>query len=246
MEQNSRQQNLKVNGVPENKAENLVKNVVQLGKTVPSTLKKEDVVSAMRVRKMDPQNTNPRAVIVKVRTSFISDEVLTLVMNFNANDKLNSHLLGYGGPKKPIFVTEHLSPLNKEIHAATRKAACDKGYKYVWVRDSAKQFRSLDAVALINLWTILIKFREEFNIYYQNFREMETKLLDIRLNIQTCNYNVIIGTETWLDGGIKDGEIWIQKYNIYRRDGASTTLVTKEGGLIAVLKSIDSACMSRW
>lgn len=163
LEQNSRQRNVEVNGVPENKSENLVKTVMQLGRAVSSTLKEAEIVSAVRVRKLDPQNSNPRTVIVKLNSTISRDELLTSVMNFNKEhpeEKLNSSLLGYGSSKKPVFVSEHLSPLNKEIHAATRKAARDKGYKYVWVRDGrilirkadgmpAKQVRSLEAVALL-------------------------------------------------------------------------------------------------
>lgn len=163
LEQNTRQQNIEINGVPENKSENLISTVVQLGKAVSSTLKENCIISAVRVRKLDPQSTSPRAIIVKMNSTSTRDEILASVMNYNKihpDNKLNSHLLGYGGAKKPIFVSEHLSPLNKQIHAATRKAARAKEYKYVWVRDGrilvrkadgiqAKQVRSLEAVELL-------------------------------------------------------------------------------------------------
>ena len=42
LEQNTRQQNIEINGVPENKSENLINTVVQLGKVVSSTLKQND------------------------------------------------------------------------------------------------------------------------------------------------------------------------------------------------------------
>ncbi|KAJ8711439.1 hypothetical protein PYW07_008681 [Mythimna separata] len=163
IEQYSRQQNIEINGVPENKVENLVKTVVQLGNAVATSIREEDIFSAVRVRKFDPENRNPRAVIVKLRTTQTRDVILTSVMKFNKahpTGKLNSQHLGYGGPPKPIYVSEHLSPVNKQIYAATRKAATEKGYKYVWVRDGkvltrkadgeqAKHIRSLDAVALL-------------------------------------------------------------------------------------------------
>lgn len=163
IEQYSRQQNIEVNGIPENKSENLVKTVVQMGNAVGSAIKEEDILSAVRVRKLNNENNVPRAVVVKLRSTQTRDVILTSVMNFNrthSTGKLNSQHLGYGGPIKPIYVSEHLSPLNKQIHAATRKAATAKGYKYVWVRDGrilirkadgdqAKQIRSLDAVALL-------------------------------------------------------------------------------------------------
>lgn len=163
LEQNTRQQNIEINGVPENKSENLINTVVQLGKVVSSKLKESCIMSAVRVRKLDPSSTSPRAIVVKMSSTSARDEILASVMNYNKkhpDHKLNSHLLGYGGAKKSVFVSEHLSPLNKQIHAATRKAARDKQYKYVWVRDGrilvrktdgaqAKQVRSLEAVELL-------------------------------------------------------------------------------------------------
>lgn len=161
LEQYTRQQNVEINGVPETKSENLVKTVLQLGKAVSSSLKESEIITAVRVRKLDPQNQNPRAIIVKVHNTTVRDEILASTMSYNKvhpDNKLNTHLMGFGGSKKPIFVSEHLSPANKELHAATRKAARDKGYKYVWVRDGrilirkadgapARQVRNLEAVA---------------------------------------------------------------------------------------------------
>ncbi|KAJ8719996.1 hypothetical protein PYW07_012039 [Mythimna separata] len=163
LEQNTRQQNIEINGVPENKSENLINTVMQLGKAVSSAIKENCIISAVRVRKLDPQSTSPRAIIVKTNSASTRDEILASVMNYNKkhpDNKLNSHILGYGGAKKPVYVSEHLSPLNKQIHAAARKAARIKEYKYVWVRDGrilvrkndgiqAKQVRSLEAVELL-------------------------------------------------------------------------------------------------
>lgn len=160
IEQHSRQQNIEINGIPENKTENLAKTIVQLGNIVANTIKEDDILSAVRVRKLDPENKNPRAVIVKLRSTLLRDTILTSVMQFNRShpkEKLSTQHLGYGGPVRPIFVSEHLSPLNKKIHAAARKAAREKGYLYVWVRDGkvlvrkgdgqqAKHMKSLEAV----------------------------------------------------------------------------------------------------
>lgn len=138
MEQYTRQENLEINGLPENASENLLSVVVQLGKVVSSTVKEADIVNVTRVRKLDSTNNRPRSIIVKVSSKKIRDEVLANVIKFNkdnVNDKLNTRHLGYGGGKSPVFVSEHLSPLNKIIHAEARKAAKEKGYRFVWVRD---------------------------------------------------------------------------------------------------------------
>lgn len=88
----------------------------------------------------------------------------------------------------------------------------------------------------------------EFIIYYQNFRGLKTKLHNLRLAAQLNNYDVIIGTETWLDDSVNDGELFDSRYIIYRRDRASTPLGSKKGGgvLIAVSRAIDSTRVTKW
>nr|XP_049697147.1 uncharacterized protein LOC126054687 [Helicoverpa armigera] len=163
LEQFSRQDNIEVNGIPENKSENLLSTIMQLGNAISYNLQENDILHFSRIRKLDSQSDRPRSVVVKLRSSRVRDEILASVIKFNRahpRDKLNSTHLGYGGTKKPVFVSEHLSPINKAIHAETRKIARAKGYKYVWVRDgrilvrkddgsNAKQIKSLDAISLL-------------------------------------------------------------------------------------------------
>ncbi|KAJ8726407.1 hypothetical protein PYW07_001105 [Mythimna separata] len=126
---------------------------------------KDDILSVVRVRKLDPESNNPRAVVVKLRSMLQRDTILTSVMKYNKahpDKKLNSQLLG--------------------------------------------------------------------------------------LAAQLNNYDVIIGTETWLDDSVNDGELFDSRYIIYRRDRASTLLGSKKGGgvLIAVSRAMDSTRVSKW
>ncbi|CAH2211129.1 jg3024 [Pararge aegeria aegeria] len=50
-------------------------------------------------------------------------------------DKLNTSHLGIPGIKRAIYVMEHLSLKNKKLHAATRLAAKEQKYEYVWIRN---------------------------------------------------------------------------------------------------------------
>ncbi|XP_039761446.1 uncharacterized protein LOC120634736 [Pararge aegeria] len=81
-----------------------------------------------------------------------------------------------------------------------------------------------------------------FDIYYQNFRGMNTKLNDIRLASLQSNYDMIVATETWLDQSVVDGELFSNRYNIHRRDRHSTSLSHKSGGgvLVAVSDRFES------
>lgn len=75
-------------------------------------------------------------------------------------------------------------------------------------------------------------------IYYQNFRGLKTKTKDLRLANLLHDYDVIVGTETWLDSGVYDNELLSDSYNIYRRDRESTSLTGKIGGGVIIAVSV--------
>lgn len=80
---------------------------------------------------------NP-SIVAKFRTPRLRDAALAGVSSFNkknAKDKLNTQYLGIGGTRCSVYVSEHLTPYNKSIHAATRLKAKEKGYKFTWVRN---------------------------------------------------------------------------------------------------------------
>ncbi|KAL4719615.1 hypothetical protein ACJJTC_012988 [Scirpophaga incertulas] len=115
-------------------------------------------LSCTRVRKLDAASKRPRSIVVKLTNTRTRDSVLAAVYKFNRanpNEKLNAHLLGYGGDKSAVYISEHLCPYYKRLHAETRKLAREKGLKYVWIRNGrifirrneesqAKQIKSLE------------------------------------------------------------------------------------------------------
>ncbi|CAH2096667.1 unnamed protein product [Euphydryas editha] len=138
VEMHMRESNVEINGIPEHKSENLVNTVLQLGKVVSHQLSTEDVQCVTRVAKLNKNNDRPRSVVVKLRSARQRDELLAAVVNFNkanVGDKLSSHHLGIGGAKKPVFVSEHLTPTNKSLHAAARIKAKQMNYRFTWVRN---------------------------------------------------------------------------------------------------------------
>lgn len=163
LEQYSRENNIEISGLPENKSENLVNVVTQIIKTTSCSLKESDILTCTRIRKMDANSARPRSVVVKLASAKERDTLIAAVVKhnkFNSEDKLNTHKLGYGGPKAAVYVTEHLSPYYKKLHAETRKIARDRGFRYIWIRNGrifvrkddsapAKQILSRDNLMLL-------------------------------------------------------------------------------------------------
>lgn len=138
MEQHSRESNIEISCLPEHRSENLKTTIIQMAQVVSSSIKEDDIQMIKRVAKLNPSSPAPRSVIVKLRNSMQRDELLASVSKFNktnSTDKLNTSHLGIAGNKSSIFVSEHLSPSAKKLHAAVRKAARQNGFKFVWVRN---------------------------------------------------------------------------------------------------------------
>lgn len=164
VEVHMRENNIEINGIPENKSENLANVIVQLGNIIANPLKEDDIQHVTRVAQLNRNTEKPRSVIVKLRSARHRDAILAAVAQFNKknpNDKLNSHHLGIGGTSKPIYISEHLSPTNKALHAAARIKAKEMKYRFTWVRNGkifvrkdefsqAKLIKNEDCLRLIN------------------------------------------------------------------------------------------------
>ncbi|XP_045453478.1 uncharacterized protein LOC123662719 [Melitaea cinxia] len=148
LEQNARANNIELQCVPQRKDENLMSLVKHLGKTIDCDINEENVLNCTRVMKFNGNNNRPKSIVVQFNTQRLRDTFLAACINFNKkknfNDKLNTHHLGLAGEKSPIFVTEHLSPTNKSLHAATRIKAKEMGYKHVWIRGGRIYMRKTD------------------------------------------------------------------------------------------------------
>lgn len=163
VEQHMRIENIEINGVPENKSEVLCNMTLQLAKIVDCPLTDKDIINATRVYKSNKNDDRPRSVVLKMRSADLRDSLLAAVQTFNKKnpkDKLCSHHLGIGGQAVPIYLSEHLSPTNKSLHAQTRHKAKEMKYKFVWVRNGrilvrktetsqAIQIRNEDSLKLI-------------------------------------------------------------------------------------------------
>ncbi|CAG4964370.1 unnamed protein product [Colias eurytheme] len=159
-EQHLRESNLEINGIPENRSENLSNCLNQLAKVVNADIKDDDIMQVTRIAKINKDDGRPRAVVAKLRSPRHRDILLAAVQKYNkcnSDDKLSTHHLGIGGTNKPVYVAEHLTPANKILHATARLKAKETNYKFVWVRNGkifvrknetsqALQIRCLDSI----------------------------------------------------------------------------------------------------
>lgn len=140
IDQHSRASNVEIQCVPENKQENLINTIVQLGRVIKCPINETQIQYCSRIAKLNSSSPRPRSILVKFNSPRLRDEFLAATSKFNRtnrDEKLNTSHLGIGGVKKSaIFVAENLTHENKRLHAAARSKAKELGYKFVWVRDS--------------------------------------------------------------------------------------------------------------
>lgn len=139
MEQYARSNNAEIQCVPESKNENLLSIIAKLGEVVNCPTAGKNVSHCSRIAKFDSNSGRPRSIVVQFSNPRFRDELLAAVIKFNKPrkgvEKLNVSHLGINESKDPIFVTEHLSPANKDLHAAARQVKKAKNYQYLWVRN---------------------------------------------------------------------------------------------------------------
>lgn len=138
MEQQMRSTNLEIQCVPEDKSENLIATVLKLSKTLQLKVEEADISQCMRISKLNPQSKRPRSILVNFTTRRHRDEFVASAARFNKDKKmkLNTTHLGISvNPPQPVYVVEHLTAENKDLHAATRARAKELGFKYVWIRN---------------------------------------------------------------------------------------------------------------
>lgn len=138
MEQNLRENNLEVHGIPEHRSENLPNMLQQCAKVVGHNLVESEVIKCTRVARQNKDSKIPRTVVVKFNNIKSRDTFYSAVYRYNKTNptnKLNTALLGIAGDKRPVYVSEHLSPSNKILHMAARKKAREQNYQFVWVRN---------------------------------------------------------------------------------------------------------------
>lgn len=153
LDQLSRTNNLEIQCVPEHKNENLYNTLQQLSKVVECPLSDTDIQYCSRIAKFNTNSLRPRSILVKFSSRRMRDTLLAGVIKFNRNnptDKLNTTHLGYGGDKKgAVFVSEHLAPETKSLHAAARQRARELNYRFTWVRDGKVFVRKTESSSYI-------------------------------------------------------------------------------------------------
>ncbi|KAL0832360.1 hypothetical protein ABMA28_001792 [Loxostege sticticalis] len=164
MEKITRGCNIELQAVPERRNENVLTLFRKLCDVVNVAVDDGQISACRRVAKQNTASNRPRNIVVTFSSPRIRDMVLSATHRYNKAHPgrgLVSSDLDIPGETCRFYVTEHLSPEQKSLHAAARKAAKDHSFKYVWIKNGQIYMRKDESSG-----AILVKTMEYLNKMY--------------------------------------------------------------------------------
>ncbi|CAH2099276.1 unnamed protein product [Euphydryas editha] len=147
MNQRDRLLNLELVGIPEIKSENLKELVVTIAKNSGVNISQDEILEANRITPKTKLHGRPKNIVVKLKSRLLKDNIISGARK----NRLTTKAINISGDSKPIYINEHLSPVNKQILKKCREAAKAKQYRYVWTKNGRIFVRKNDTSPAIQI-----------------------------------------------------------------------------------------------
>ncbi|XP_046687458.1 uncharacterized protein LOC124373108 [Homalodisca vitripennis] len=152
MEQYSRRNCLEIQGIPEEKNENVLDIVKDVGRALGMDVSEEMIDTCHRLGQKDSGYRGPRGIIVKfVRR--LDREALLQKRRERKKDFSTRHLSLDRPSDVLVYLNESLSPMRRKLLAKARMLKRDRGYKYIWLRNGNILLRKEEGSAVIQIKT---------------------------------------------------------------------------------------------
>lgn len=148
LQQYSRRDNVEILGIPENKNENVVNILADIGTHVGCPVLPTDLAAQHRVAHQSPDNKRPRAIIAKFVSRQKKDAFIGACRKSN---RFTCKDIGINNSESQIFVNDHLTFNNKELLRKAREACRTKGYAHCWIKDCRILVRKTDISRVIHI-----------------------------------------------------------------------------------------------
>ncbi|XP_026322220.1 uncharacterized protein LOC113231894 [Hyposmocoma kahamanoa] len=138
-DQLARMNNVEISGIPIAAGENLSTLIRAISNKVGYSLDGRDIDGVTRVRRFEASSVSaessvsrPPAIIVKFARRLCKDKFLAAV---RSRCGLTTADVDLSGPSQNVYVSDHLTPRNKQLFKRARQIKTDLNYSYLWVRD---------------------------------------------------------------------------------------------------------------
>lgn len=135
VEQQSRTNNVEIQGVPEKANENLLYIIKSIGDKIGCPTDTTEIDTIYRVAHREPSN-RPKPIIVKLLSKQKRDAILAAAkLTRRSPDNISTRGLEIENISKELYINEHLTSKNKLLLKKSKEMARTKNYKYIWVRN---------------------------------------------------------------------------------------------------------------
>lgn len=129
-EQYSRRNVVEIHGIPQEKNEDMVAVVKEVGKALDMEITSPMIDACHRLGRRPGPNSSPPAIIVKFTSRLDKEELLRKRRIKNNFSTRHMNL----GVDQPIYINESLTPMRKKLLAEARRIKREKTFKFLWVR----------------------------------------------------------------------------------------------------------------
>ncbi|XP_049884917.1 uncharacterized protein LOC126379942 [Pectinophora gossypiella] len=142
-DQRSRLNNIEVKGIPVKNSENLFGILEAICVTIGYDIPKTQINYIARV---PVQNSNDKSIIINLNNRYIKEDFVAAARRHKSLS--TSAIAGVGG-NHPVYINDHLTPVNKRLLTKAKTICKDKGYEYVWVKHCKIHARKNDTSKII-------------------------------------------------------------------------------------------------
>lgn len=148
LEQYTRNRNIQIDGILKTKDENLEQMVKEIGSKMNVEIKEGEIDVVHRIQTRS--NKQPEPIIVQFTTRRKRDEIIIKARE----NRMNSTELNMPGPKRDVYINEHLTQQRKKLLYEAKQKKKELNYKYVWTRGGKVFMRKTDNSNVITLHSI--------------------------------------------------------------------------------------------
>jgi len=147
MEQYSRSNCLEIHGIPEEKTEDVVSVVKEVGKALDMPITDTMIDACHRLGRRPGTNSQPPAIIVKFVRRLDKEEMLRKrrVKRNLSTRHMNLTM------DTPVYINESLSPMRRRLFVMAKEVKKTKNFKYLWVRNGKIFLRRQDNNPVIHV-----------------------------------------------------------------------------------------------
>lgn len=141
----------------------LLNQVISIANVLNTSIDPHYVRDVFRINTKDP---NTKTIIVEFTSVLPKEQLIRRYKDFNKSNKtskFSTETLHIKGPRKPVFISENLTPKMKRLFYVSKEYARSNSFDYCWLSNGKIFLKKKEGQA-----AVLIKGEEDFKIFKES------------------------------------------------------------------------------